>query len=114
MNPEDDEQNQDIDGLTTILEQLVPRMTAAETRIDQQEQMLASLSVAYAETWVAIENVVHTVLATKTPEEQQVFNTEFLKLRQAMLADLQKASEGGLENLRPDLAETLERLAQNG
>lgn len=95
------------------LEQLTARLAGLEGRINAQEQMLASLSVAYAETWVAIENVVNTLLATKTPEEQAAFNTEFLKLRQAMLADLQKASDGGLEELRPELADALERLAQN-
>lgn len=94
-------------------EEIVKLLELFETRLNEQEAIIANLLVAYMEMWASVEMVLGVTLESRSAEEQEKFTEQFNNLRSQMLQSLKEASRSGLENLPPDLAESLANAARS-
>lgn len=77
-------------------------------RLDNQEAMIASLTMAYVEMFTAVDLIVKTTVADYSNEEKESFLKQYDKFRMDVLQSIQEVSRNGIEGLSPDVTRTME------
>ena len=80
-------------------------------RLDKQEAMIASLTMAYVEMFSAVDMMIKTIIKDYSPEEQEEFLRNFEKFRSEVLKGMQEASRSGTEGLDPEVKRAVEDVA---
>lgn len=82
-------------------------------RLDDQEAMVASLTMAYMEMFSAVDMLIKTTIKGYTPEEQEQFLQQFAKLRSDVIKSIQEVSRSGVEGLDPEVRRAVENMAES-
>lgn len=80
-------------------------------RLDDQEAMIASLTMAYVEMFAAVDMLIKTTIEDYTPEDQQKFLEQFSEFRANVMKSIEEISRNGTEGLDPDAKRAVEDMA---
>jgi uncharacterized coiled-coil protein SlyX len=88
------------------------RVKLLEDKSEAQEQIIAQLTMAYAEVWMVVQSLLEQVLFERSEEEKTEFWKNLDDVRSKLVVELNKASAGDVESVDPDLIEAMERLVK--